>query len=123
MSDVYHKRLLKQKAVYWPLGSEESGGVDTDAYGRPNYGTAYEVWCRWETKNIEFIDANMTRRLSKSIVYLRSDVRVGGVLMLGTLSDVTNLTIPKKNDYAFEVFRFDKSPTLNTKQYIRKAYL
>jgi len=119
----YINKSLIQKAVYWPMGSEESGGVDTDAYGRPKWGTAYEIWCRWEDKSIEYIDASATRRLSMAVVYTKTDVRVGGVLWLGLLTAVTSLTVPKTNANAFEIFRFDKSFDLRGKEPTRKAYL
>ncbi len=117
--------MLKQTAVYWPLGSEESGGVDVDEYGRPNYGTAYEIKCRWEDKSIEFLDANGTSKFSQSIVYLKTDVRVGGVLFLGTLLTVTDLLVPKakENVGSGEIQRFDSLPSLSAKEFLRTAYL
>ena len=42
---------------------------------------------------------------------------------MGKLTAVTDLNNPKDNANAFEVLRFDKSPDLRGKMYIRKAYL
>ena len=116
-------KMLKQWAVYWPKGSEESGGVDFDAYGRPVWGTAYEIKCRWEECLEEIIDPNMIRRMSSAQVYLASDVYAGGVLWLGRLANVTDASNPKNNDGAFEVVKFEKIPTLKATQWVRIAYL
>ena len=116
-------KMLKQKCVYWPPGSEETGGQDFDGYGRPVYATAIEISCRWEDIVEEFIKPDGTQDASRSKVYVDRDVRVGGVLWLGKLVDVSDLLVPKNNNGAWEIKRFDKLPTLKATQFLRTAFL
>ena len=116
-------RMLKMTCVYWPPGGDDSGGFDFDDYGKPLYADAYELKCRWEDKAIEFISSTGTNEVSRSIVFVESDVRSGGVLFLGELTDLDSLIVPKDNDGAWEVRRFDKIPNLRVTEYVRKAYL
>jgi hypothetical protein len=116
-------KMLKQKCVYWPPGSEETGGRDFDDYGRPVYATAIEIRCRWEDVVEEFIKPDGTQDTSRSKVYVDRDVRVGGVLWLGNLAGVSDLVNPKQNDGAWEIKRFDKLPTLKAAQFLRTAFL
>ena len=119
-------RMLKMTCVYWPPGGDDSGGFDFDDYGKPLYADAYELKCRWEDKAIEFISSTGTAEVSRSVVFVESDVRPGGVLLLSTLAAVTasgDLTVPKNNDGAWEVKGTDKVPNLRVTEYIRKAYL
>ena len=124
------ERMLKQKCVYWPPGSddEDSGalGLDFDDYGQPLYADPVELKCRWEDRAEEFITAGGTNAISRSVVYVASDVRTGGVLLLTTLVALTatgNLTVPKNNDGAWEIKRFDKLPNLKATKFVRTAYL
>lgn len=116
-------KMRKQKAVYWPPGSEETGGFDYDTYGKPLYASPVEIDCRWEDVVQEFVDTKNETTFSQSIVYVDRDVRVRGVLMLGTMSDVTDFADPKGNDNAWEIRRFDKLPNLRKTEYLRTAYL
>ena len=115
--------MRKQTAVYWPLGSEDSGGSDWDSYGKPLYATPVQISCRWEDVAKEFIGKQGTTEISKSIVYVDRDVRVGGVLLLSLLANVSDLTTPKNNDGAWEIRRFDKLPNLRNTESLRTAYL
>jgi len=115
--------MLKQTAVWWPLGSEESGGVDFDDYGQPTASTPVEIKCRWEDKAEEFIDAKNARCFSKSVVYVDRDVVVSGYLMLGELSDVTDEANPRNNIGAFEIKGFSKIPNLRATEFLRTAFL
>lgn len=116
-------RMLKQTCVYWPMGSSDSGSDDFDDQGFPILADPIELKCRWEDVNEEFITANETKMTSKSKVYVESDADVGGVLMLGLLSDVTDLVNVKENDGADEIKRFDKIPNLKATEFVRLAWL
>lgn len=117
------KRMRKQKAVYWPPESSESAGDDFDDYGQPQVSDPVEIDCRWEEVSEEFIDATGTRQMSRAKVYVDRDVKVGGILMLGILSDITDPVNPKKNENAWEIRRFEKFPDLKAKEYLRTAFL
>jgi hypothetical protein len=115
--------MLKQKAVYWAPGGEDSGGSDFDAYGKPMYTNPAEIDCRWEDRVEEFVASDGTRTVSRAVVYVGQDVRTGGVLMLGTLGDIDSGSDPKVNDGAWEIRRFDKLPTLKATKFLRTAYV
>jgi hypothetical protein len=116
-------RMRKQKAVYWPLGSSETGGKDVDDYGKPVYATAVEIDCRWEDSREEFISPKGDKELSHSMVYVDRDMRVGEVLMLGTLDSVVYLTNPKKNTNAWEIRAFEKLPNFKATEFLKRAIL
>jgi hypothetical protein len=115
--------MRKQTAVYWPPGSEETGGRDYDDYGKPMYASPVEISCRWEDVVQEFVDTENEITFSQAIVYVDSDVRLRGVLFLGTLTDVNDLNNPKDNEGAWEIRRFDKLPNLRNTETLRTAYL
>lgn len=117
------KRMRKQDAVYWALAGEESGGKDFDKYGQPVVTEPVAIKCRWDGKTEEFIDAKGTRLFSHAIVFVDRDVDVGGVLMLGTIADITNADVPKENANAWEIKRFDKIGNLRATEFLLKAYL
>ena len=117
------ERMLKQKAVYWALGSAESAGLDFDDQGSPIYATPVEIKCRWEERSDEFIDRNGALVSSRAVVFVDRDLKVGGVLMPGTLDTGLNWDEPKKNDGAWEIQGWEKVPDLRIKKFLRIAYL
>lgn len=112
-----------QKAVYWPPGSEETGGSDYDDYGRPQYAQAVEIDCRWDDRNEEMIFADGTRDLSRAQVITDQEVSVRGVLFLGELTDVDDLDDPKNNEGAWEIRRVDRNPDIDGEDTLIRAYL
>ena len=112
-----------QKAVYWPPGSEETGGTDFDNYGRPLYSDAVEIDCRWDDVTEEIILADGTRDLSQAVVIVDREVSVRGVLWLGELVDVEDEDVPKNNSGAFEIKRVDKNPDIDNVETLIRAYL
>ncbi len=117
-------RMLKQTAVYWPLAAMESAGGDSfDNYGQPLVTDPLEISVRWEDRAEEFLDAKGARVLSNAVVFVSQDVDIGGVLMLGELTDITDADVPKENENAWEIKRFDKIPNLRNTEFLRTAYL
>ena len=116
-------RMRKQTCVYWALKSNESGGLDYDDYGQPQYTSLVELTVRWDDTTEEFVDAEGTRQAGRALVYPGQDVDVGGMLMLGVTADATSPTDPKANDGAWEIRRFDKIPNLRATEFLRIAYL
>jgi hypothetical protein len=108
--------MLKQTAVYWAPDVP-------NAYGDPSYDVPCEISVRWESRSEEFLDTEREIRMSNAVVYVASDVEVGGVLMLGVLSMDVDQSDPKNNEGAFEVQRFDKLPNLKATETLRTAYL
>jgi hypothetical protein len=115
--------MRKQKGVYWPPKSEETGGQDFNDYGQPQYADPVEIDCRWEDVAEEFIGPTGLREVSRSMVYVDRDVKPGGVLLLGELAGVADLASPKNNDGAWEIRQFDKTPNLRATEFLRAAYL
>jgi len=117
------ERMLKQTAVYWPPAGEESSGEDFDGYGRPISTAAYEILCRWEEKSEQFLDSDNNIQISNAIVYVGEDVRKGGYLFLGELTDLEDVDNPQDNDNAWEIMKFEKNPNLKATKFLRTAYL
>lgn len=115
--------MRRQTAVYWALEGEESSGDNFDEFGQPQYTTPIEISVRWEARTEEFLDAKGTRILSNAIVYVDRDVDIAGVLMLGELTDITNQKIPKENDDAWEIKRYEKLPNLRNTEILRTVFL
>lgn len=120
---IIEKMLRYDFCVYWALLSNESGGVAYDENGRPQYTTAVQLACRWEDTLEEFVDSQGTRQMSQSVVYVESDVQVGGMLFHGELTDLAVLTDPRAIDNVWEIKRFDKLPKLKYTEFLRTAYL
>lgn len=116
-------RMLKQTAVYWALQGDESGSKDHDAFGRTQWTTPIEISCRWEDKNEKFVDESGEEQVSKAVVYVDQDALLGGVLMLGELTDITDAVNIKENNGAFEIRAFNKTPNLGATEFLRTAIL
>lgn len=116
-------RMRRQTCVYWGLASDESGGIAIDDYGQPQHTDPIELECRWEDVSEEFIDSKGTRQLSKAKVYVESDVVMGGILMLGTEDDITNLVDIRENEGAWEIRGFGKLPNFKATEFLRTAIL
>ena len=117
------KRMRKQKAVYWALGSTDSGGVDADLYGKPMYATPVEIDCRWEDTSEEFLAPDGSTQMSRSVVFVDREMKLGEVLLLGELTDSVNQLDPKSNNGAWEIRRFESTPNLRNTEQLRVAYL
>ena len=115
-------RMKKQTCVYWPLANSDSGGLAYDDHGQPAYGDAVEKSCRWQDVCEEFVSVDGTKQVSKSKVFVDGCV-VGGVLMLGELTDITDATYPLNNSGAHEIQRYDSIPNLKNTETLYVAYL
>lgn len=117
------ERANKQQAVWWPLGSADSGGTDYDDYGNVQYATPVQIKCRWTDKNEIFVTPSGDQRTSRAMVLVDRDTPVGGLLMLGTLADVTDVATHKANNEAWEIQAFHKIPDFKAKKFLRKVFL
>ena len=116
-------KVMKQTAVYWPLASEESGGVDFGEYGQPQFASPMEIDCRWDDEIRNIVDAEGTMKVSKAEVMVSVDVDLGGLLMLGMLDDITDEENPRENAGAEEIIAFEKNPNFRATEFLRVAYL
>lgn len=109
-------RTMKGYAVYWSVES-------LDDHAQPTYGSPVLIGCRWDDSQEEFIAANGEREMSNARVIVDRDLEVKGVLMQGTLSDVSDSDDPKNNAGAWEIRRFMKRPDFKGKKYLREVFL
>jgi len=80
--------------------------------------------CRWQDDQVDFVIAKTGQAAtSVAIVYLARDVATTGVMMLGRLTDITNLPDPKANVNAWEVQRVNKTCDVNATEFLRKVFL
>lgn len=71
------ERNLKQTVTYWePTGS--------DLFGKATFSSPVTLSCRWEDIQEQFTDKLGQVTISRSKVYLASDINIDGYLFLGT---------------------------------------
>lgn len=120
-------KMLAQVAVYWPPAGSGGGG-------QQGYGTAVEVFCRWEDKSETYVDRNNAERVSKSKVVVDRDLAEQGALWLSpilqkgftpgdAIAALTSATQPFSNSRAGRIQKFDKTPTFGADQFHRLAWL
>lgn len=115
-------RTQKQTCVYWAPGNTESGGKAFDENGVPQYASPVEKICRWDETSEIFVSTNGVEEVSKAIVFV-DDIAVGGVLMLGTLDDVTDEDVPQNNEGAWEIRKRERVPNVRGTIFYEWAYL
>lgn len=123
--------MRKGYAVYWAPVKDASGNVVPDNFGNPSYLAPVQFTPEdgsgvfWEASTDIYMDAKGQQRVSKAKVFVGQDVTELGFLWEGLLTDIPNSlrSTPKKLYKAAEIMRFDKIPTLDYDQWLRKVYL
>lgn len=110
------KKMLKQKAVYWPPAGVDQGG-------QPVYAGPLEIKCRWEERAVEYLKPDATPAVSQSVVFVDRDLELGGVLWLGLLDAVLDFVDPLRNEGAGEINGWSKVGNLRSTEFVRKAFL
>lgn len=124
------KRMLKQRAAYWaPTG-------ESDVTSQPILADPVVVKCRWEDKSEQFINAAGTLNISNAKVYVDLNLEVNGFLVLlydglRVPKTVTNEQLLETLEYrddpvkcgAWQIMKFEKTPDLRAKEFIRLAIL
>ena len=77
---------LKQDATYWAVS-----GVDN--FGDPSFASPVGIKCKWEDRTELFIDPDGREQRSRSVVYVDTDVVIGGYLFLGTSTGTDPLAV------------------------------
>lgn len=107
------KKMLKQKCVYWePMGKNE--------YSEDVFGEMAELKCRWEEGTDEVLTVEGKEINPTHLVYVESDVKIGGLLMLIAIDDLEGTEPPEE---AKRIIQFNKLPTMDAKHWLRTAYL
>jgi hypothetical protein len=112
----FTKKNLKQKAVYW-------ANPVPDGYGGSTFDSPAEIDCRWEDSNELFLNDKGENVPSNSKVFVNQDMTVGEYLFLGELTELDSHQDPERQNGAYRIKSFQKTPGLRAKQYIRKAIL
>lgn len=117
--DRYMKRMVKQTALYWGAPTPITGGKFT-------FPDPVEITVRWHEKS-ELLRTNDGREItSRAVVYPTQELTDKGMLFLGDLDDISSgqEVDPTKVKEAYEIIKFDKTPSLNRKNtYTYKAYI
>jgi len=108
-------KLLRQTAVYW------SGPV-RDGFGGTSWGVPVEVKCRWEERQEEVLNKDNEQVLSRAVVYVGTEVSLGGMLALKQLIDLTSSQDPTDND-AYEIIAISTVWGLRNGDVVRKVWL
>lgn len=119
MSDADDKtrRVRRQDAVWWVR-------TGTDSFGKPVYADPADLKVRWTDMAQMFVNDKGEQVVSKSIVFVGEDMRVGDVLMLGTVAgSVLPGKKPLQHPGASEVRQFRKTPDRSARKFVRKAVL
>lgn len=103
---------LKQTCTFW----KQTG---TDIQGAPTFNTPVTLPCRWEDASELFYNKHGQEVVSKSKVFLASDVSLEGYLYLGA-SVVTN---PRSLSGASEIQMVKRIPDLRAIKTMYVAFL
>ena len=110
-------KTMKATAVYWPPENTY------DSYGKPVPRDPFEILVRWDNVVEEFVDEEGVPQMSKAKLIVDRDLEIGGVLMLGELTDIEDYVNPKENPDAWEIKLFSKIADFRGSKYIRQVYL
>lgn len=118
--------MRRQVAVYWAPGAD-------DYFATESYAPPVELLVRWVDVNQQIVNARGEIRVTKSEVYVGQDLELDGVLWLSSkmkgytpgeaIAELNDEEDPFKNNNAFVIQRFDKTPTLKAAKFLRVAYL
>jgi len=110
----------QQTAVWWSRQKQRN-----DDFGKPVVCDPIEVDCRWDDKIEQFIDAAGSPQMSKAMLMVDADIdfRIGDVLKLGTLKDLTDTVDPKNNENAWEIKAFADTPNLRNTETLKQLIL
>lgn len=106
---------LKQVISHW----SKSGSRDT--YGNPTWDTPVLILGRWEDRTEKITLPTGEEYISRSIVFLDTDVAIGDYIFQGEFG--SGDTDPHNVTDAFEVKDFNKVPRLRSSEYERTARL
>ena len=110
--------MLNQTAIYW-------GTPTQNGWGGVSYGTPVEVTVRWMEKQQKFIDMSGVEAVSKVTVISETDFVLGGRLWLGELTDLTTeqKADPTSKAGCSEIRGYNKTPSLDATEFLRRAFL
>lgn len=102
-----------QTVTYWEKTGE-------NGYGQETFESPVTLSAFWRDTNEYDIEYEGNGEPSKSVVYVQQDLAMGSYLALG---DQTANASPDNVADAFVIRLFDKLPSIDGTEYIRKAIL
>lgn len=118
MSLTVHNRARTKDAVYWAPDSK------ADKNGQPTYSEApIQTKVKWTDTTMRTQGPQDSNETYSVMVLTGFEMAKDGYLMLGTLADVTDQTIPKNNEGARRIIRTTVHTTHSGDQDIYHAYL
>lgn len=106
MIERFLKRIAKHTAVYWgsPTPAED---------GSNEYGDPIEINCFWNEQVKVASEKDGKVVAIQAMVYVTQDLAEQGMLMLGTLADLTTAQgdDPNRVSGAYEITKFIKTPS------------
>ena len=120
---IFRRKFLNETVVWWPKTGQ------SDAYGKPHYGSPAELKCRREDRQVEVVLPDGRTVLARGYLFLVSEVFVGDLVFDGTMADWQALpnypAIPSMNQGNFEILKVDAipGPTKRTRGTVYEAYL
>ena len=115
---AFPNTALNQVCVYW-------GSPVPNGYGWYTFAEPVELDCRWVDTTQVITDNKGKEIVSKAEVQVAQDLDVNSILYLGTLDDLDSgqEDDPRTVSGAFQIRRFDKTPTVKADVFYRAAYL
>ncbi len=103
IKSLIRRATSRDDCVYWPP-------VGTTDFGRGTIGRPIALKCRWEDKQIEFLDEEGKVLVSKAVVTIDTQLEFGGILWHGKERDLISRTNPSANPGALEIRGMSKTP-------------
>lgn len=125
MADILKPSILRMTAVYWaPLGAGDDGQrlYNTPIELKKGPGTH---GVRWTEEAVQPQVGAGREVKNQSVVLVPIDMKTGGALRLGPISDITDLSANPFSTYdeVWEIKEFRKIPNKRCSKFLRKAYL
>lgn len=108
------EQFLKNDITYWP--PSDAGG---DGYGKVTLGSPTALRGRWEDKIEQVLNARGEEVVSKTRIFLKTPVEIGGYMVKGT----SIITDPRTLADARPIINVTKSPDLRNLSEMTVAFL
>lgn len=109
-------KVCVQTAVYWPVS-------EPDGFGGFVYEEPREIDCRWDEVSKLIRDDKGQEIVVRAEVLVNEDLDEGGLLFLGTLSELDSSQSPEGID-AYPIIKMSKTPLFrSTTEFVRVAYV
>lgn len=112
------KKVQRETLTYWapdPINP-------TNEFGEPNWLAPREYTCRWDDKVQQIQLADRSYVLSRCELITEVQLAVGGFVMLGTLNQITDWTVPKNNPGAYELIKVSRTPDIKNRRQLFEAW-